>query len=117
VRSIAFIPGSTTAAGNGSGPQCAITWFREAYPRTYVLLYPGASEAVWVRAAKFACANHYTLGGSADDAGLGSDILANATVIAIGPTQWDPDLTQQWFRQWYPPGAAFIVMTEGQLPQ
>jgi hypothetical protein len=116
VRYIAFIPGSDTISTNGTGHACSQTCYREAYPRTYLLLYPQASWEVWERAAKYARQHNYTLGGSADDAGLGSDILTSSTVIAIEPEKWDPVLTKEWFEKYYPPGVKFQTMKETNLP-
>jgi hypothetical protein len=78
---------------------------REQYERVYVLLPPDAGkewalavvEATWDRAA-------YTIGGSADDAGIGD--LDHRTVIAINPHEWGPgeDGTglEGFFRRHYP---------------
>ncbi len=59
---------------------------REQYERTYVLLPPGADKE-WAKAATDAVWKHgYTLGRSADDAGVGD--LEKRTVIAINPEAW-----------------------------
>ena len=77
------------------------------YDRTYVLLPPPA-DAAWVQAVIEATweARQYTLGGSADDAGIGD--LNVRRVIAVNPAQWgNPPLSQAWYDTNYP-GAQFI---------
>jgi len=73
---------------------------RIQYERTYVLLPPGA-DAVWVDAV--ICATwdekRYTIGGSADDAGIGD--LDVRQVIAVNPGGWPGDL-HAFFEQHYP---------------
>lgn len=60
---------------------------RVQYPRVYVLLAPGMT-AEWAHAAVQATWNdtRYTIGGSADDGGIGD--LDEATVLAINPAAW-----------------------------
>ena len=64
---------------------------RIPYERPYVLLPPGAGEP-WARAVVDATwdKHRYTLGGSADDAGIGNLDVRN--VIAVNPDQWPGDL-------------------------
>jgi hypothetical protein len=74
---------------------------REQYPRTYVLLHPGAGKE-WVEAILDSGAwdrYRWTIGGSADDAGIGA--LNVRTVIAVNPSLWPGDL-QQFFQTYYP---------------
>ena len=73
---------------------------REQYERTYVLLSPDAG-ASWALAAVEATWNqrHYTIGGSADDAGIGD--LNVRRVIAVNPQEWPDDL-QAFFEEHYP---------------
>ncbi|MBN1977308.1 MAG: hypothetical protein JW918_07900 [Anaerolineae bacterium] len=73
---------------------------REQYERTYVLLPPDA-DASWALAAVEATWNqrHYTIGGSADDAGIGN--LDARRVIAVNPQEWPDDL-QAFFEEHYP---------------
>lgn len=73
---------------------------RIQYERTYVLLPPEAGRA-WANAVTDATwDNHrYTLGGSADDAGIGD--LNVRRVIAVNPGQWRGDL-RAFFEQHYP---------------
>lgn len=83
--------------------QPAPTWGlpREQYARTYVLLPPGAGRE-WVQAILDSGAwerNRWTIGGSADDAGIGA--LEDKTVIAVNPSGWPSDL-QAFFQQYYP---------------
>jgi len=60
------------------------------YPRTYVLLPPTAN-ASWAAAVVEACwdDHRYTLGGSADDAGIGD--LSRRRIIAVNPGHWGSD--------------------------
>ncbi|MFN3762309.1 MAG: hypothetical protein ACK4WK_03790, partial [Anaerolineae bacterium] len=81
---------------------------REQYDRTYVLLPPGAG-AEWVRAILESGAwerRRWTIGGSADDAGIGA--LLSKTVIAINPGRWPGDL-EAFFRQYYP-GTRYVPL-------
>jgi murein DD-endopeptidase MepM/ murein hydrolase activator NlpD len=73
---------------------------RVQYARTYVLLPPGADQA-WARAVVEATwdAHRFTVGGSADDAGIGD--LDVRRVIAVNPAAWDGDL-QAFFKTYYP---------------
>ena len=74
---------------------------REQYARTYVLLPPGAGRE-WVQAILDSGAweaKRWTIGSSADDAGIGA--LEDKTVIAINPRQWPSDL-RAFFHQYYP---------------
>jgi hypothetical protein len=78
---------------------------REQYRRIYVLLPPGTDktwahaiiDATWSRSG-------YTLGQSADDAGIGD--LAQRIVIAVNPEQWGPGENgtglKGFFEQHYP---------------
>ncbi len=75
---------------------------REPYERVYVLFPPNA-DGEWVRAAldsgivdRF----RWTLGFSADDAGIG-DGLTSRTVVAINPAAWGGDL-HAFFARYYP---------------
>ena len=72
------------------------------YDRTYVLLPPPA-DAAWAQAVIEATweARQYTLGGSADDAGIGD--LNVRRVMAVNPAQWgNPPLSQVWYDVNYP---------------
>jgi hypothetical protein len=64
---------------------------RRTYGRTYVLLPPGA-DATWSQAVVDACweTQRFTLGGSADDAGIGD--LDYRCIIAVNPETWEGDL-------------------------
>jgi hypothetical protein len=81
---------------------------REQYERTYVLLPPDAS-ADWALAVVEATWNqrHYTIGGSADDAGIGD--LNVRRVIAVNPAGWPDDLGA-FFEQHYP-GIEYIPVS------
>ncbi|MBN1815374.1 MAG: hypothetical protein JXA14_26315 [Anaerolineae bacterium] len=83
---------------------------REQYERTYVLLPPTADVA-WARAVAEARWDSYrwTIGGSADDAGIGD--LDSRRVIAVNPGLWPDDLLG-WFKQWYP-GVVVLVVNAG----
>jgi hypothetical protein len=74
---------------------------REQYARTYVLLPPGAGRA-WVEAVLDSGAwddHRWTIGGSADDAGIGA--LEDKRVIAVNPAAWGDDL-EAFFHEHYP---------------
>jgi hypothetical protein len=72
---------------------------REQYERTYVLLPPDADSS-WAMAVVEATWNqrHYTIGGSADDAGIGD--LDVRRVIAVNPQKWSDDL-RAFFEEYY----------------
>ena len=117
VRNIAFIPGSGTAATGGTSAVCRYTCARLAYQRTYLLLPENTNEATWLNAARAARLKNWTVGGSADDAGLASTILGrpNTRVVAVDPQSWNPDLTAQWFDTNYSPGVTFISKSSAEL--
>lgn len=73
---------------------------REQYKRTYVLLPPGADSA-WALAVVDSTWNkeRYTIGSSADDAGIGD--LDVRRVIAVNPGKWPTDL-KAFFDEHYP---------------
>jgi hypothetical protein len=80
---------------------------REPYARTYVLLPPGAGDP-WLRAALDSgvwSKYHWTIGGSADDAGAGP---RTRKVIAINPQEWPGDL-RAFFNQYYP-GVDYVAL-------
>lgn len=72
---------------------------RMQYARTYVLLPPPATLE-WVEAVIRATwdEHRYTVGGSADDAGVGD--LTQRRVIAINPSGWAGDLAA-WLSHYY----------------
>jgi hypothetical protein len=73
---------------------------RAQYERTYVLLPPGADSA-WALAVVDGVwdVHRYTIGSSADDAGIGD--LEARRVIAVNPGGWPSDL-QAFFEEYYP---------------
>lgn len=74
---------------------------RVQYVRTYVLLPPDAGQE-WVEAILDSGAweeERWTIGGSADDAGIGA--LEDKTVLAVNPAAWGDDL-EAFFQQYYP---------------
>ncbi len=78
---------------------------RTAYRRVYVLLPPTANRH-WAEAAvRGSFEGRYTVGFSADDAGVGD--LDERHVIAVNPHHWPGVLTASWFQQNYP-GVNFI---------
>jgi hypothetical protein len=83
---------------------------REQYERTYVLLPPDADSS-WALAVVEATWNqrHYTIGGSADDAGIGD--LDVRRVIAVNPQKWSDDL-QAFFKEYYP-GIEYVPVSAG----
>ena len=78
---------------------------RESYRRVYVLLPPTATEKWVVAAARGSYVGRYTVGFSADDAGVGD--LEERYVLAINPHHWPGILTKAWFKQNYP-GVEFL---------
>ena len=73
---------------------------REQYDRSYLLMHPNADSSwllavlesgVWDR-------KRITIGGSADDAGIGA--LAYRTALAVRPNDWPGDL-REFFEDWY----------------
>jgi hypothetical protein len=85
------------------------------YQRVYVLLPPTA-DLKWLQAAaKGSFDGRYTIGFSADDAGIGD--LENRHVLAVNPHHWPDVLTASWFQQHYP-GVQFtavVANTPGDL--
>lgn len=75
------------------------------FTRTYVLLPPTANEDWAAAAAKGSFEGRYTLGFSADDAGLGE--VSERIVIAVNPHHWPETLTGAWYQQHYP-GTKFV---------
>lgn len=73
---------------------------RVQYERVYVLLPPDAGVA-WTNAVVAGSweGKRYTLGGSADDAGVGD--LDVRKVIAVNPSKWPSDL-RAFYEQFYP---------------
>jgi hypothetical protein len=71
------------------------------YTRTYILMNPSHTDPAWVQAvARAAWARRVTIGGSADDAGIGD--LASRQVLILNPTEnYDSDIFA-WFAQNYP---------------
>jgi hypothetical protein len=113
VRSLAFIPGSSTTAGNGTGRECKLSCYREDYDRTYLLLYQGAEKELWESAAQKASEHQWTIGSSADDAGLGGNLLPKRRVKAVYQRfaggrhwPWEDDFGKQWYEGHYPPGSS-----------
>ncbi len=80
---------------------------RLVYKRTYVLLPPTADLPWFVAAAQGSFIGRYTVGFSADDAGLGE--LEYKRVIAVNPHHWPEVLTATWFQQHYP-GTKFTAV-------
>lgn len=78
---------------------------RLAYKRTYVLLPPTADLNWFSAAARGGFNGRFTIGFSADDAGIGD--LGGKTVVAVNPHHWPEVLTTAWFKQHYP-GVNFV---------
>lgn len=80
---------------------------RVQYERTYVLLPPSADQE-WAHAIISAtwADKRYTLGGSADDAGIGD--LDVKRVLAVNPSEWPGDLAA--FYQTFYPGVDYTVV-------
>lgn len=73
---------------------------RLEYRRVYVLLPPTADSNWLVAAARGCFEGRYTVGFSADDAGIGH--LPYRRILAINPHHWPEMLTNAWFQQHYP---------------
>lgn len=73
---------------------------RTTYKRVYVLLPPTADTAWFTAAARGSYDGRFTIGFSADDAGIG-DFEARH-VLAVNPHHWPDVLTESWFQQHYP---------------
>jgi hypothetical protein len=83
---------------------------RIQYERLYVLLPPGANKQ-WSRAVIDATwdSHRYTVGGSADDAGIGD--LDSRIVLAVNPEAWGgPDVLRDFFAEYYP-GVRYRTIT------
>lgn len=81
---------------------------REPYERTYLLLPPDASgewlmaiagSGIWDK-------RRWTIGGSADDAGIGPKVRR---VVAVNPLQWRGDL-KKYLEEAYP-GVEYVALT------
>ncbi len=86
-------------------PDCVAP--REPYARTYLLLPPTASGE-WVMAIASSGVwdrRRWTIGGSADDAGIGPKVRR---VIAVNPQQWGSDL-KQFFEEAYA-GVEYVAL-------
>lgn len=70
------------------------------YRRVYVLLPPTADLKWLMAAARGGFDGRYTVGFSADDAGVGE--LPNRHVLAVNPHHWPETLTASWFHKNYP---------------
>lgn len=81
------------------------------YRRVYVLLPPTASQKWVLAAAKGGFDGRFTIGFSADDAGLGN--LESRQVLAVNPHHWPEVLTASWFKQHYP-GVKFTAVVANQ---
>ncbi len=80
---------------------------RMNYNRVYVLLPPTADLKWMEAAARGSFDGRYTIGFSADDAGIGD--LENRHVLAVNPHHWPDVLTASWFKQHYP-GVQFTAV-------
>lgn len=80
---------------------------RELYQRVYVLLPPTADQKWFMAAARGGFDGRYTIGFSADDAGIGD--LEKRHVLAVNPHHWPQVLTEAWFKQHYP-GVRFTAV-------
>lgn len=78
---------------------------RTTYRRVYVLLPPTANQKWMEAAARGSFPGRFTIGFSADDAGMGE--LNEKIVVAVNPHHWPGILTVSWFQQNYP-GTAFV---------
>ena len=86
---------------------------REQYERVYVLLPPGSGKEWATAIIEATWEEHgYTVGGSADDAGIGD--LDSRKVIAVNPGLWGPGADgsglEGFFNAHYP-GLEFVTIT------
>jgi hypothetical protein len=83
---------------------------RVQYERTYVLL-PLNADAAWARVVVEGAwdQRRYTIGGSADDAGIGD--LDVRRVIAVNPQEWPGPLSLEEFYAQYYPGVEYQAIT------
>jgi len=83
---------------------------RVQYGRVYVLLPPQANSS-WARAVIEGTwdEKRYTVGSSADDAGIGD--LNARQVIAVNPREWPGPLSLEEFFKKYYPGATYTTIT------
>lgn len=89
-----------TTPAEASDAQAAAETARIEYRRVYVLLPPTA-DAKWAAGAvRGSFDGRYTVGFSADDAGVGA--LKERHVLAVNPHHWPEPLTAGWFRKHYP---------------
>lgn len=77
------------------------------YQRVYLLLPPTANEKWLLAAARGSFLRRFTIGFSADDAGMGD--FEQRHVLAINPHHWPTVLTEGWFEQYYP-GVKFTAV-------
>ncbi|WP_420627564.1 hypothetical protein [Candidatus Leptofilum sp.] len=84
---------------------------RMSYRRVYVLLPPTASQKWMLAAVRGGYDGRFTIGFSADDAGIGN--LENRHVLAVNPHHWPEVLTASWFQQHYP-GVKFTPVVANQ---
>lgn len=84
---------------------------RMNYRRVYILLPPTASQKWLLAAARGGYDGRFTIGFSADDAGMGN--LENRHVLAVNPHHWPEVLTASWFQQHYP-GVKFTAVVANQ---
>lgn len=80
---------------------------RYEYQKVYVLLPPTADLKWFQAAARGSFEGRYTVGFSADDAGIGN--FKSRYVLAVNPHHWPEVLTATWFKQHYP-GAQFTAV-------
>ncbi len=92
VESRDYLKESAAAAPSGAP--------RQEYRRIYILLPPTADENWLIAAAKGGFEGRYSIGFSADDAGIGE--LERRHVIAVNPHHWKEPLTAAWYHQHYP---------------
>jgi hypothetical protein len=83
---------------------------RYDYQKVYVLLPPTADKHWFLAAARGGFDGRFTIGFSADDAGIGDFSVRH--VLAINPHHWPEVLTAAWFQQHYP-GTRFTPVVAG----
>lgn len=81
------------------------------YKKVYVLLPPTSDEKWLLAAARGGFNGRFTIGFSADDAGIGD--FAARHVIAVNPHHWPEVITHTWFETHYP-GVVFTPIIANQ---
>lgn len=112
-RTLRSLPLKPPLIARPGGPQTPLGQPLRQYERTYILFNPNHGDPKWIKAvARAAWARRVTMGGSADDAGIGD--LDARRVIVLNPREgYDQDIFA-WFDRHYP--GALVLGVEGKTP-